>query len=62
MVDLIIRNRVFDLGYFADLNVTNLVKDQLGIKQAEIASALKSGRQAAERSLSSLLQNMDKFD
>jgi hypothetical protein len=62
MVDLIIRNRVFDLGYFADLNVTNLVKDQLGIKQAEIASALKSGRQAAERSLSRLLQNMDKFD
>ena len=62
MVDLIIRNRVFDLGYFADLSVTNLVRDQLESGRAEIASQLKSGRQAASRALSLLLKNIDKCD
>ncbi len=62
MVDLIIRNRVFDLGYYADLDVTNLVKNSLNSKRAEIASSLRSGRKSAERALEQLLQNMDKFD
>ena len=62
MVDLIIRNRVFDLGYFADLSVTNLVRDQLETGRAEIASQLKSGRQAANRALTLLLKNIDKCD
>jgi hypothetical protein len=62
MVDLIIRNRVFDLGYFADLGVTNLVRDSLISGRAEIASGLQSGRKAAERALSQLLKNMEKFD
>ena len=62
MVDLIIRNRVFDMGYFADLDVTNLVRDRLEAKKPEIASALKSGRQSAERGLKKLLQNIDKCD
>ena len=62
MVDLIIRNRVFDLGYFADLAVTNLVKDKLNAKRPEIASDLQSGRKSAKRALSQMLANMDKFD
>jgi hypothetical protein len=62
MVDLIIRNRVFDLGYFADLGVSNLVRDSLISGRAEIASGLASGRKAAERSLSKLLTNMERFD
>lgn len=62
MVDLIIRNRVFDLGYFADLGVTNLVRDSLVAGRAEIASGLQSGRKSAERTLSKLLANMEKFD
>lgn len=62
MVDLIIRNRVFDLGYFADLGVSNLVRDSLIAGRQEIASGLKSGRKAAERSLELLLKNMDRFD
>lgn len=62
MVDLIIRNRVFDLGYFADLGVTNLVRDSLIAERAEIASGLQSGRKAAERALTLLLKNMEKFD
>ncbi|MBQ4111647.1 MAG: hypothetical protein IJD38_02505 [Clostridia bacterium] len=61
MVDLIIRNRVFDLGYFADLSVTNLVKDRLNAKKPEIASGLRSGRKAASGSLEKLLQKMDQF-
>ena len=62
MVDLIIRNRVFDLGYYADLDVTNLVKNQLNGKRPEIAAQLQSGRKSAKRSLEKLLENMDKFD
>ena len=62
MVDLIIRNRVFGLGYFADLGVSNLVRDSLIAGRQEIASGLKSGRKAAERSLELLLKNMDRFD
>lgn len=62
MVDLIIRNRVFDLGYFADLGVTNLVRDSLISERLEIASSLQSGRKAAERALTKLLANMEKFD
>lgn len=62
MVDLIIRNRVFDLGYFADLTVTNLVKDSLNAKRAEISSSLKSARRVADNALTKLLTNMDKFD
>ena len=62
MVDLIIRNRVFDMGYFADLDVTNLVRERLDSKKPEIASGLKSGRQSAERGLKKLLINIDKCD
>ena len=62
MVDIIIRNRVFDMGYFADLDVTNLVRDRLDAKKPEIASGLKSGRQSASRNLKKLLQNIDKCD
>lgn len=62
MVDLVIRNRVFDMGYYADLPVTNLVKDRLNAGQLEIASGLKSGRTSAKRTLERLLTNMDKFD
>ncbi len=62
MVDLIIRNRVFDLGYFADLDVTNLVRDRLETGKPEIASGLESGRKSADRGLTKLLKNMDKCD
>ena len=62
MVDLIIRNRVFDLGYFADMGVTNLVRDQLELGRSEISSQLKSGRNAANRALNQLLRNIDKCD
>ena len=62
MVDLIIRNRVFDMGYFADLDVTNLVRERLDAKKPEIASGLKSGRQSADRGLKKLLINLDKCD
>ncbi len=62
MVDLIIRNRVFDLGYFADLGVSDLVRDSLIAGRAEIASGLQSGRKSAERNLTKLLANMEKFD
>ena len=62
MVDLIIRNRVFDLGYFADMGVTNLVRDQLELGRAEISSKLQSGRDSAKRSIRLLLEKIDKCD
>ena len=62
MVDLIIRNRVFDLGYFADMGVTNLVRDQLELGHSEISSQLQSGRSAANRSMRQLLEKIDKCD
>lgn len=62
MVDLIIRNRIFDLGYYADMTVTNLVKDRLNAKKAEIASGLRSGRKSAQSSLDKLLAKMDQFN
>jgi ABC-type glycerol-3-phosphate transport system substrate-binding protein len=62
MVDLVIRNRVFDMGYFADLTVTNLVKSNLGAGKREIAAGLKSGRSGAKKALERMLANMDKFD
>jgi hypothetical protein len=62
MVDLIIRNRVFDMGYYADLTVTNLVRERLNEGKLEIAAGLRSGRSAAKKALSKMLENMDKFD
>ena len=54
--------QIAKLGYFADLTVTNLVKDRLNARKPEIASGLQSGRTAAKRALSKMLENMDKFD
>ena len=62
MVDLIIHNRVYDLGYFADMGVTNLVREQLELGHSEISSQLKSGRNAANRSMRLLLEKIDKCD
>lgn len=60
MVDYIVRNRIFDLGYYADWTITNLVRTNLMTGKAEIAGDLKSQGQAAKRSLTLLLRSYEK--
>ncbi len=61
MVDHIIRNRVYDFGYYVDLNVTNLIKESLNSGKAEIASGMKSYRTSSERAIAKLIQNWSKL-
>lgn len=62
MVDYIIRNRIWDLGYYADWDITNLVRLNLQSGKAEIASALSSKGKAAQRALSLLLKAYEKHE
>ena len=58
MVDYIIRNRVYDVGYFVELELTNVVMNALSGQKENIASDLKSKNRAGEKALEKL---MDKF-
>ncbi len=60
MVDYIVRNRIWDLGYFADWNITNLVRMNLEKKKAEIAGDLASQEKVTSRSLAQLLRAYSK--
>ena len=62
MVDVIIRNRVFDFGYYADLSLTNVVKDQIGKKSATIASALKTADKNSRGALDKIVKKMAQYD
>jgi hypothetical protein len=59
MLDYILRNRVFDLGFLADLEITNLIKDNLGNSNPAIASKLSaSARRQAEKDLRTVLRKL----
>lgn len=60
MVDLIIRNRVYDLGYFADWDITNLVRLELMAGKAEIAADLATQTSKAKLGLKKLLKAYEK--
>ena len=62
MVDVIIRHRIFDLAYFCDYGIANLVHAGLNSKRAEIASDLKGNSRVAERMLEKLIESFDKHD
>ena len=62
MVDYIVRNRIWDLGYFADWNITNLVRLNLVSGKAEIAGDLAAQAKATSRSLSTLLRAYSKHE
>lgn len=61
MVDLIIRNRVYDFGYFVDLEVTNLVRDSLKTKTETIASGMKRYKSSSERAINKIVDNWGKL-
>ena len=60
MVDYIVRNRIWDLGYYADWAITNVVLENLKTGKESIASALDSQGKAAKRGLTLLLKNYEK--
>lgn len=60
MVEYIIRNRVYDLAYFFDLDISNVVLSQLKEGKEEITSALKSADKSSSKALSKILKNMNK--
>ncbi len=56
MVDYIIRNRVYDFGYYVELELTNVVMNALSAKKENIASDLKSKNRAGEKALEKLME------
>ncbi len=63
MVDLIIRNRIFDMAYFFDWEISNLVINGLKASNATIASSLKTANNKADkRDLPKLIAAYEKCD
>ncbi len=62
MVDIILRNTVYDLGYFCDFEITNLVRDKLAEGRAEISAPLKSKQRVTANSLDALIKSFEKCD
>lgn len=56
MVDYIIRNRVYDFGYYLDMSITNIIKTNLDSATPEIASALAKEGRSANTTLKKLLR------
>lgn len=62
MVDLIVRNRVFDLAYMVDWSISNLAREQLENGQIEIASVVKRQERSTISSLNRLLKSYAKHN
>lgn len=62
MVDYIIRNRIYDLGYFYDFTISNVVLTNLKSQTDTISSALKSAGTAAKRELKKLTAAYEKCE
>ena len=60
MVDYIVRNRIWDLGYYADWAITNVVLNSLKEGKESIASSLDSQSKAAKRALTLLIKSYEK--
>lgn len=61
MVDYIIRNRIFDFGYFFDLAITNVVRDSLKAKKDSLGSSIKSADKSSENTLKKILKAYEKY-
>ncbi len=62
MVDIILRNTVYDLGYFCDFEITNLVRDKLASQTAEISSPLKAQARRTTNALNAVIDSFEKCD
>ncbi len=63
MVDHILRNRIYDLAYFFEFDISNVVLNNLESKNATITSALRQATRLAERTtLPTLIAAYEKCD
>ena len=62
MVDYIVRNRVFDLAYFADFAISNVVIDSLKAGQESIASKMTAAARTSKTNLNRLLKSFEKHE
>lgn len=60
MVDYIIRNRIYDFGYFFDLGVADVIRQQLIKKSATISSELSKFVKSSPRDLKQRLKKISK--
>ena len=59
MVDYIIRNRIYDFGYFIELEITNVVMNAITQQKETIASDLKSKDRAGKNALKNLMKKFN---
>ena len=59
MVDYILRNRVYDFGYYLDMTITNVVMNGLSDQKEAIASDLKKNESQAKGVLKRLVKNFE---
>ncbi len=62
MVDYLIRNRIYDFGYWFDLAITDVVRQQLMNKKAEISSAVKSATKSSQNALKKIVKAYESSD
>ena len=62
MVDYIIRNRIFDLAYFADFQISNVVLENLKAGQESISSKMKSAGRTATSMLNRMIKTFEKHE
>lgn len=62
MVDYIVRNRIFDLGYFADFPISNVVLENLKAGQESISSKMKSASKSSTTMLNRLVKMYEKHE
>ncbi len=62
MVDYIVRNRIFDLGYFADFPISNVVLEGLKAKQESLASRMTSASKSSKTMLTRMVRTFERHE
>ena len=60
MVDYIVRNRIYDLAYFGELGLPEMIRDGLADKKESIASILKTNTSIASKKLQQIVNKYAK--
>lgn len=60
MVDYIVRNRIYDLAYFGEFGLTEMIRDGLADKKESIASILKTNTNIASKKLKQIVNKYAK--
>ena len=62
MVDYIVRNRIFDLAYFADFPISNVVLENLKTGQESIASKMTASGRSSKSMLTRMLKMFERHE